>query len=258
MRRKTDLSDFTFLFAVKVDCIERVENLLLVINYLQNFFDTSIAVLESAKYNNGIVQSILTNIDYTFVQDFDPIFYRTKYINMLARKSGTPFTAVWDSDVLVDPKQISKSATLLRNGLADFVFPYSDCFYDTTAIIRELFIKYKNIELLKMHKDKMTLMYPPVPVGGCFIVNTEKYISAGMENTKFYGWGREDGERLVRMQILGMVCKRIKGFLYHLHHPRGFNSNFYSQSDGDKKLDELLRINSMSRSELENEISYWK
>lgn len=102
VRDKIDLKDVTFIIPVRIDTIERLENSLLVTNYLLEHFTTSIYVVEAAERNNLILkQSLHSEIQYFFIEDHVEIFHRTKFINFLARKVSTTFTAVWDSDVLV-------------------------------------------------------------------------------------------------------------------------------------------------------------
>lgn len=259
MKPKIDLKDTTFLFPVRLDSINRLENILMVVNSISKKMDTNIKILEASSYNNNVLEQLIGNLsDFLFVQDHDPIFHRTKYINQLVKHCPTPFIAVWDADVIIDPRQIVESVTLLRNGEASFIFPYSDYFLDTSFILRELFLKTGEIELLHTNSGKMKPLYQPDPVGGAFFAIKDHYIQSGMENENFYGWGREDGERILRWDILGYTYKRVQGVLFHLTHGRGINSNFHSDQQSLIKWEEILRIKSMSKDELLEEIVSWQ
>lgn len=74
----------------------------------------------------------------------------------------------------------------------------------------------------------MIEMYSPNPVGGGFLAKRKAYMEAGMENERFYGWGREDGERINRWKILKYRYVRVPGPLFHLTPERGLNSRFHS------------------------------
>lgn len=50
---KTDLTDITFLILVRLDSIQRMENLVNITDSLLRYFNTSITVAEAAYYNNG-------------------------------------------------------------------------------------------------------------------------------------------------------------------------------------------------------------
>jgi hypothetical protein len=56
--------------------------------------------------------------------------------------------------------------------------------------------------------------------GGIYIVKRIFFMKNGAENEKFLGFGLEDTDRINRMESSGLPIVRIKGPLYHLHHPR--------------------------------------
>jgi predicted glycosyltransferase involved in capsule biosynthesis len=172
--------------------------------------------------------------------------------------ANTSIVAVWDGDVLVSTDQLEKSVKLLRDKLADFVFPYTDRFLDTSNIVKELYIRTRDLNSLKSNENKMTELYAPDPVGGGFFANRKAYTESGLENLSFYGWGRQDGERVNRWEILGYKVKRVKGPIYHFTHRRGINSKFHSKKQSRIKRHELERLAMMSKNELENEISGWR
>jgi hypothetical protein len=58
---KIDLKDVTFVIPVRIDCIERLENIFLIIDYLYSLFDTNIIVLESDKKNSNIIYRQFNN-----------------------------------------------------------------------------------------------------------------------------------------------------------------------------------------------------
>jgi predicted glycosyltransferase involved in capsule biosynthesis len=140
-------------------------------------------------------------------------------------ETQTPYIALWDTDVIAPVEQIRETVRLLRTNAADFVYPYKHYLLDTSDILRKLYFETGKIEVLMKNRKKMKEMYSPNPVGGAVFCNREKYIKAGMENEKFYGWGLEDGERIVRWERLLYQIKRVEGPLFHLSHPRGLNSN---------------------------------
>ena len=103
----------------------------------------------------------------------------------------------------------------------------------------------------------MKELYPPNPIGGGFFADRKAYLDSGIENEFFYGWGKEDGERVNRWDTLGYTFKRVEGYMYHLSHDRGVNSRFHSKRQGEIKQAELERLGMMSKEELENEINSW-
>jgi hypothetical protein len=250
-----ELEELTFLIIVRLDSIERLENILSVTKFLSSNFKSNIAVAEYSAYNNGLLTKLLAKkIRYSFHEDPDPILYRTKFLNQMTQSVETPFVTVWDSDIIVPPNQIIKAMELLQKKEADFVYPYEKEFLDTTPILRKLFIKEGRIAILERNAKKMIKMYLPNPAGGAFFASLSAYKNSGLENEEFYGWGMEDAERLYRWKNLGYRIKRVPGPLFHLSHGRGINSWFHNADQKFFKRKEVmnLRRSSSERINVEN------
>ena len=259
MAKKTDLSDVTFLIPVRIDSIYRVENLMAVVSYININFDTNIHLLEAGSFNHGILARLLSkNVRIIFIDDHDPVFHRTYYINRLVKQAETPIVAVWDSDVLVPKDQIGVAVNLIRKDEAQFVLPYNERFLDTSILVRELYFKRKDFSVLQESEGKMERLYGADPVGGGFFANRKAYIESGMENEYFYGWGHEDGERVNRWNRLGYRFQKIDGCLYHLSHHRSINSKYHSKRQQAVKMTELERLGNMSQEEMEREVKSWE
>src|SRR5690554_3069767 len=115
MNKPSDLKDVTFLIPIRVDGIQRIENLLMAIEHLSLHFNTNIHILEADGYNNHLLTQLLPKqVEISFVEDYDPIFHRTHYINRMVEKCTTPFLAIWDADVIVPSQQIAESVDWLR------------------------------------------------------------------------------------------------------------------------------------------------
>ncbi|WP_439490434.1 galactosyltransferase-related protein [Algoriphagus sp.] len=256
---KTNLQDFTFLIPLRIDSVNRLENTLVTIEYILSNFETHISILEASDRNTGLLNRLLPkDVNHIFIEDLDTIFHRTKYINQLVESVDTEFIIVWDTDIIIPTEQLNQSVDLLRKNEVDFVTPFKDKFLDTSDILRDLYIQSRDIDLMEMHQGKMKALYNPNPVGGAFLAHRKVYIKAGMENEKFYGWGREDGERVNRWKVLGYRHQHIEGVLFHLTHERGMNSTFHSPNQDELKMSEIYRCLSKSKEELEDEISKWR
>jgi len=243
MGNHNKLSDLCIILVVRLDTIERLENILFVTKYLTTLLTTSVTVVESYSYNNGLLVNLLDKkIQYIFHEDHDPILFRTKLLNEILEKAKTSFVSIWDTDVIVPTSQIVKAIELLRNREADFVYPYEKYFLDTSPILRKMFLRNPEIEFLEQNIKKMKEMYPPNPLGGAFLANLKSYKESGLENESFYGWGMEDGERFYRWENMGYKIKRVPGPLFHLSHPRGQNSNFHDVDQHFLKKKEVISV----------------
>jgi len=248
---KTNLEDLTFLMPLKADSVIRIENLLAIIRYLQRHFQTYIAVLEVGSYDSDLLRKLLNRkVKYTFIEDKDPVFHRTKYRNMMAKAVETPFLAVWDVDVLVDKIQIIDALEKLRQGEADMVYPFDGRFYDTSEIIRMLYMKKQQIRVLHRNRERMNLIYGKNHRGGAFLADTKKFYLSGMENENFYGWGPEDFERYDRWINMQFKVNSISGCMYHLTHPRDLNGQYNSLRQKEIVKSEFNKISNSSYDEL--------
>ena len=222
---KFDLTDTTFIIPIRIDTVVRLENLLLNVDHLQERFQTNIIILEAAPYNNGIIHSLLKDrATYLFVEDKDPVYHRTKYLNQMAMGVKTDFIGIWDVDVIVEHVQIVDAIHHLRENLCDIAYPYGGDCYDTSDLLRNHYLVHRDLEFLKANRGKMQLMYNVEgvigAVGGAIFVKTDKYWLSGMDNEAYYGWGLEDGERYYRWLSFDFNIYRSLGYIFHLTHAR--------------------------------------
>lgn len=251
---KLDLSDTTFLIPIRIDSIDRLENILAVIKFLRHYFNTNIMVLEASTGTNSFLMRLLPKdrkVNYMFIHDDDPIFFRTHYINMMAKETHTPIIAVWDADAIIPVKQIMQAVEQIRLGRADVSHPYDGTCLEASDILRQLFIQTGNVKYLEKNLSKMKVLYQAKSMtGGGFFLNTDKYKQAGMENEHFYGWGPEDFERYSRWQAFDYKLFRTEGFMVHLTHQRDINSHFNSVFQMKNLNLELARTRNSSRNQI--------
>lgn len=251
---KMNLSDITFLISIRVDSIVRLENLIATTKFLLKNFVCRVIVLESASYNNGVIKKLLSSkIEYYFIEDHDTVFYHTKYTNIMAEKVTTTFLCIWDVDVIVPVTQIVEAVEKLRSRKYEAAFPYDGRALDTSADIRELFVRSCNINILKRQQLKMCPLHQDLKLrGGAVFVSTDAYRRAGMDNLSFYGWGSEDFERFDRWRILGYTIYIVPGVLYHLTHPREKNSRFNNGKQLIQSAETIFKTRVSSAEELAN------
>lgn len=245
-------NNLTLLIPIRIDSDDRLENIKMMLEYTLDIFKGIHIILLEADKTKKIPKELLKNIEYLFVSDYDEIFHRTKYINKLIKISKTKFISIYDSDIIMCKKNMDLTIKYLEEG-TDMIIPYIRNLIDIPYESKEIFKTNKNVEeFYKYHRiDKSE-----VDVGGAVFYNKDSYISIGMENENFYGWGHEDVERYHRSKKLGLDIKFTNFFIYHLHHKRSINSkpykNFY---DNNKK--ELVRIITMNDKELKKETKTW-
>ena len=252
------LSDVTFVIPIRVDSPERTRNLDVLVDFIFRHFDSIILILEADNRQRYFVKKEHRRIRYFFEEDPHPVFHRTLFLNHLYCKADTPIMAVWDTDVLVTPKQIVDTVKQIRSGNAVMGLPYDGHMYQTTVELAELYRETQNFDILIQHTDNLRIMYGDLSVGGAFIVDTEKYLQAGGENEFFLGWGSEDSERVKRIEILySLPVYRTMGGLFHLWHPRYLNSWYIDRQSEINGKKEFLTVCGMCRNELRDYIKTW-
>jgi hypothetical protein len=102
----------------------------------------------------------------------------------MVKACNTPIVAVWDADVIVPLKQIMEAVELIRSGEFDFAYPYKNKFYETSFILRRLYMETEDIGILEANQGKMKKLYMPDPVGGGFFARKSAYMEAAMEKRR--------------------------------------------------------------------------
>ena len=180
---------------IRVDSEERRANVSTIINYL-NELRCHIIVLDA--HEKMKKQSLAGDIDYLFVKDTDQVFHRTRYINQILKMAQTEMVAIWDTDVLVDYRQILEALQLIRNG-ATISYPYDGRF---VMLSKQLSTQTRNrIDFDYLKSLKLKSFLGRKLCGGSYIVHRQRYLLCGGENEKFTGWGPEDAEPFLATRL---------------------------------------------------------
>jgi Glycosyltransferases involved in cell wall biogenesis len=251
---KTD--SVTFVIPVRFDSKERYSNLLVVIDSLLEIYNSEVIIIEADTTSKFDKERCDDRVQHHFIEDSDPVFYRTKYINRLLELSSNSVVGIWDADVVFPKEQIEESIRQIKEGRAIMSFPYNGYFYVLSPDISDNFRKNRDFRIFDEQKDKISLPFGTSSVGGAFVVNKDVYCQIGGENEHFYGWGAEDLERVKRLEVLGYKIHRSAGGLYHLFHPRN-NSSYANEDIEIASLSELIKISNMSAEELTRYVKTW-
>lgn len=207
------LEKFTVAFAVRIDSVERLRNLLANIRYLLFYENINIDVIESGDKPHFYSENV--RIRYRFVKDLRSLFHRTYYMNALLLNSRDRVVGLWDADIIVPIKQIYSAVRLVRGGNT-MVFPYNGEMRFLS--IEDSWSFYRNLRTEWSCNTGFRMMKRP-SVGGAFFVDRDRYWEIGGENENFIGWGYEDVERVKRGEIMGIGITRTDGRAFHLEHP---------------------------------------
>lgn len=256
LRDRIDLNDVSFLIPIRIDSEDRLENLIIVTNYLNLKFKTKIIVLEADSEQKVNLSKLPDEVEFHFVTDDSPLFHRTKYNNQLIALSKTPYVSLYDTDVILPVDQILKCLNQLRKGIVDAVYPYDGRFLSVDILMKNMFGKLLDEKFLELNKGKHS-MVTCRSYAGCVFLNKQCFILAGGENENLNSWGPYDIERKRRMQSLGCKIERIEGNLYHLAHPKSTNSRYPDFQQRTKLMNEYFKVCSMPSTDLKNYINTW-
>jgi predicted glycosyltransferase involved in capsule biosynthesis len=244
---KIDLKDLTFIIPVRYDHEDRRRNLDTVVRMLTQDFDTTIIIGEQGG-------TMFKYTDQNYVKFEDEHFHRTKMINDMVRLSTTKFFCNYDADVLIPPMQFVQAIKVLREGKADFVYPYE---YQFIRVPKPIHSTLKNDLAAFMHQSPGDETRTRPSLGGAVMFAKDTFLANGGENEKFISFAPEDVERYERFVRLGLKNKRIRGPLYHLNHFVGVNSckknPFYTEGE-----QELVKQREMNNQELKTYVASWQ
>ena len=257
-----DLKSCTFIIPVRIESEDRMRNVITVLCYLLENFDTKVILKEvdtESVFEKEVLPQIkdylgdaINNLTHLFEQSDDPVFYRMKIINEMLHMSDTPVIGNYDGDVLFKPETYIKAVEMIDDGY-DIVYPYGFGEYQKQVFaddndVSEFLSNDFDFGIL----DKKSKMYD-AQYGHVQFLNRKSYIDAGMENENFRGSSPEDKERYYRFEKLGYKVGRIDDQVYHLEHSRGRNS-WPNSVQGNPYMQENFevweKINKMNTQEL--------
>lgn len=252
--KKIDLSDFTFTIPVFYDHEDRKQNVNLCVSLLLRHYNTNVMVAEQGGQVFAYMSRYCRYLNFKGME----VFHRTQMLNVMARRSNTPFVVNYDADIITPPMQLVIARRKLHAG-ADFVYPYDGRFARVNRMVwLSKIAAASDIGIVSNteFKGKNGKPLPISSVGGAVIVNKKSFIESGMENEYMVSYAPEDCERWDRWHALGYRVERVLGCVYHMDHWIGVNSS--SRNPYFKQAHDLLdRIRAMHPDELRKFVSSW-
>ena len=86
----------SIVIPLRVDNPERAENLRFILSLLLQQTEVSVDILEADTEQRFYLSETCERLRYRFVKDDDPVFYRTRYLNILLRSAKFPIAGIWD------------------------------------------------------------------------------------------------------------------------------------------------------------------
>ena len=128
-----DLKNYTFIIPLRIESEDRMRNVITVLCYLLENFDTKVIVKEvdvESVFQEAVLPQIqeylgdsLKKLVHVFERSEDPVFYRMNILNEMIDMVETPVIANYDCDVLFKPETYVESVDMIMEG-CDIVYPY--------------------------------------------------------------------------------------------------------------------------------------
>ena len=118
----------TFVIPFRYDSDMRVRNLNIVLDDLAPLGARAIVLEADTVPHYELPERHAHWVEYCFVEDGVPLFYRTHYLNQLYHMTQTSVVGIWDTDVLVPHSQIEESLIAINRYGVKQSSPYSGRF----------------------------------------------------------------------------------------------------------------------------------
>lgn len=262
---KIDLSNSTFIIPVRIESSDRVRNVITILCFLLDTFNTNVIVKEvdsKPVFEEYVLPQVREYLDgdikkltHIFQQSDDPVFYRMHILNEMLALCNTDVIVNYDCDVLLKIPSYLKSYDMILNEGYDLVYPfgigdYQKQIFADDELVSEFLSNDFDFSILEQKQNYYMSQY-----GHVQFFNRKSYINGGMENENFKGSSPEDKERFFRFTTLGYKVGRIDDYVYHLEHQRNNNSwptSFYSNPYMGENIKLWENIQQMNKIELQN------
>ena len=158
--------EVSIVIPLRVDNPERAENLRFILSLLLQQTEVSVDILEADTEQRFYLSETCERLRYRFVKDDDPVFYRTRYLNILLRSAKFPIAGIWDTDVIIPPVQLREAVGRICSGCV-MCFPYDGRFIFLNEAMSDRI--RKDVSVLEKVDATSIGMRPSV--GGAFLVN---------------------------------------------------------------------------------------
>ena len=257
---KIDLSQATFIIPIRIESTDRLRNVITIVAFLIENFNTNIIVKEVDSKSvfeeqampilDEIVENgIWKNFNFIFEKSDKPLFHRQRVLNEMIMEADTDIVVNYDCDAILPKESYKIAYDNIMDGKSDVVYPYGQGNYqkqvDPNDDVVSNFLETRDYA----HLDSASKIHTS-DFGWAQFFKRSVYIEGGLENENFKAYAPEDKERYYRFTKMGYHVDRIAdGWVYHLEHTRGENS-WFTNPHMESNMGEWNKIQSMSKQQL--------
>jgi predicted glycosyltransferase involved in capsule biosynthesis len=221
------MENCTVLLALYIESDDRMANATRTLKYLsENLTGIKIIIIEVNRPKLRVLVEYLNEmyggrIDYEFIADPNPMFHRTRYLNIGLRKVSTKVVIVHDIDCVLPLNSYMEAERMISEEGMQMVTPFSNppgVYY----VPQDLADRLLDID----HHDTVMKESRNGYAGNGFVIffNTKSYAKNGGEDESYLSWTCEDDSRPYCNRKMGLVYGRVSGHVFHCEHFRGPNS----------------------------------
>ena len=218
---------------------KRIENLEIVLKHLKLIGVEHIIISEEDEYSKLNVYADSWSKDFKdFLLLFTPsndLFNKSAAVNEGVKRAITSNVVMMDSDVLIEKCVFDKSLSLL-DSFFDFVYPFN-------RMVQQIYSIGEGVEKFNFDDIGSEIEIRPNADGGCLFCRKQSLLNIGGFNQRYKGWGGEDNEITLRINLSDYKCIRLNNILYHLHHTKkkrnGSNANILLESSNLSRFNDI-------------------
>ena len=256
---KIDLSQATFIIPIRIESTDRLRNVITIVAFLIENFDTNIIVKEVDSKSvfeeqampilDEIVENgIWKNFNFIFEKSDKPLFHRQRVLNEMIMEADTDIVVNYDCDAILPKESYKIAYDNIMDGKSDVVYPYGQGMYQKQVAATDEVVSNFLDKTDYSHLDSVSKTHTS-DFGWVQFFKRQVYIEGGMENENFKAYAPEDKERFYRFKTLGYNVGRINNYVYHLEHARGENS-WFSNPHMKSNMGEWEKIQTMNKQNL--------
>lgn len=219
---ETMLNELTAIMPVKIDSTDRLENLLVVSEYVTKRLHVPLLYVVEVDDEPKLFNFFKDNdrIRYVFVQRSKAeVWCKGRSFNTVLPWIESKAIAVWDTDTIIPGQSLQTAYENIVEGDADIAMPYSIFYHLHRKFIRDA--KYGEFDFSAVNDPRnYDHAFDQVIGGGICLYRTSFLRHIRGFSELFRGWGAEDDEVVARAQKLGAKVIRVGGPLAHFFHER--------------------------------------
>lgn len=224
--------------------IDRILNLRKVLEWLKNFNNIDIMIIEQDKHSK--INHLNLPGKHIFVKN-NKQYNRSWAFNIAIKRNINPAIVFGDSDLIMDPQEFVSSINELSN--FDVVSPYYsvlDLTQEESAYPFQIIKQINRPGRGETDNQKINLC------GGIVAFRTDAIVKVGgWGESYFTGWGGEDDFQTFKVKKLGLTFKEMPYKCYHFWH----NREQSDMKDYQKTIQTLQQLLTLDRDKLEAHIN---